>query len=83
MLLFLLCVLCHDCARMCMYVTGIGDAGALGLQGYPFISTGRANYSPELTRLLSQQANWQVLQLQPQLQQLLRGTNITVKSPAQ
>jgi len=54
----------------------------LGLYNFPYISTGVANYSPELTRLLSQQANWQVVQLVPQLQQLLQGTGITVRPAA-
>ena len=58
----------------------VGGADALGLQDFPFIPTGKANYSPELTKLLSQHANWQILQLQPQLQQLLQGTSINVKS---
>jgi hypothetical protein len=54
----------------------------LGLNNFPYISTANPNYSPELTKLLSQQANWQVEQLAPQLQQLLKGTGITVTQAA-
>jgi len=61
-----------------MVFAGLGGADALGLEGFPFIDTGKADYSPELTKLLSQQANWQILQVQAQLQGLLRGTNVTV-----
>lgn len=49
----------------------VDDAAALGLQNYPYISTGKASYTPELTRLLSQQANWQVAALRPQIARLL------------
>jgi hypothetical protein len=73
---------CSCAAGYCCAAAGVGGADALGLKDFPFINTGVANYSPELTRLLSQQCNWQILQLQPQLQQLLRGTNITVKAAA-
>ncbi|KAF6255568.1 hypothetical protein COO60DRAFT_1661215 [Scenedesmus sp. NREL 46B-D3] len=37
------------------------------LKMFPYISTLEANYSPELVGLLSQQATWQLLQLQEQL----------------
>jgi hypothetical protein len=53
-------------------------SAALGLQGYPLIPTARASFTPEATRLLSQQACWQVTQLRPQLARLLAGTNVTV-----
>jgi hypothetical protein len=58
-------------------VLGLAGAARPELAKYPYISTGDANYSPELTGLLSQQATWQMLKLQPQLQQLLQGTNAT------
>jgi hypothetical protein len=58
------------------------DADKLGLNNFPYISTANPNYSPELTKLLSQQANWQVEQLAPQLQQLLQRTGLTVTSAA-
>lgn len=51
----------------------------MGLENFPFIDTGKADYSPELTKLLSQQANWEILQVQAQLQELLQGTNVTVQ----
>jgi hypothetical protein len=82
------CACCVCCANTpavwCFFCccADIGGADTLGLQNFPFISTGVANYSPELTRLLSQQANWQVVQLAPQLQQFLAGANITVRQPA-
>lgn len=69
-------------ACVCCCLADIGGADALGLEDFPFISTGVANYSPELTKLLSQQANWQMLQLRTQLRRFLRGTNITVKQAA-
>jgi hypothetical protein len=56
-----------------------GGGNALGLEGYPFICTGKANYSPGLTVLLTQQAARQMLQLQPQILQLLGQTNATVQ----
>jgi hypothetical protein len=37
-----------------------------------------ADYSPELTGLLNQQATWQMLELQPQLKQLLGGSAVKV-----
>jgi hypothetical protein len=37
-----------------------------------------ADYSPELTGMLSQQATWQMLELRPQLQQLLTGSGVKV-----
>jgi hypothetical protein len=61
-----------------VHAVGGGD-NALDLEGYPFISTGKANYSPGLTALLSQQAAWQMLQLQAQVLQLLNQTNATVQ----
>ena len=61
---------------------GAKDPDNLGLNNFPYISTANPNYSPELTKLLSQQANWQVEQLAPQLQQLLKGTGITVTQAA-
>lgn len=72
----------HSCCAPSDVCADIGGADTLGLQDYPFISTGVANYSPELTRLLSQQGNWQVVQLAPQLAQFLAGTNITVRQQA-
>jgi hypothetical protein len=60
------------------HAVGVGE-GTPDLEGYPFIATGKANYSPGLTVLLSQQAAWQMLQLQPQLLQLLNKTNATVQ----
>jgi hypothetical protein len=75
-------VLNTRCAFACYCLADIGGADAMGLEDFPLISTGVANYSPELTKLLSQQANWQMLQLRMQLQQFLQGTNITVKQAA-
>jgi hypothetical protein len=49
---------------------------------FPYISTLDANYSPELVGMLSQQATWQLLQLQDQLTNLLTGTNATLKRVA-
>jgi hypothetical protein len=37
-----------------------------------------ANYSPETTGLLNQQATWQMLELRPQLQQMLTGSGVKV-----
>lgn len=37
-----------------------------------------ANYSPELTGLLNQQATWQMLELRPQLQKMLTGSGVKV-----
>jgi hypothetical protein len=51
------------------------------LKMYPYISTFDANYSPELVGLLSQQASWQMLQLRPQLQQLVAGSSAAVAAP--
>lgn len=48
------------------------------LRMFPYISTFDANYGPELTGLLSQLATWQMLELKPQLQQLVEGTGATV-----
>jgi hypothetical protein len=45
----------------------------LGLAKYPFVPTFNANFSPLLTQLLTQQASWQMLELAPQLQQLLQS----------
>lgn len=45
---------------------------------FPYISTFDANYGPELTGLLSQMATWQMLELKPQLEQLLGPTGVTV-----
>jgi hypothetical protein len=75
-------VLDISCACVCCCCADIGGAEALGLEDFPLISTGVSNYSPELTKLLSQQANWQMLQLRTQLQQFLQGTNVTVKQAA-
>ena len=72
--------LLHVCCCCCCCCADVGGADALGLENFPFISTGQSNYSPELTKLLSHQANWQVLQLQQQLQQLLQGANVTLKA---
>jgi hypothetical protein len=49
-----------------------GEQDVLGLAKYPFVPTFNANFSPLLTQLLTQQASWQMLELAPQLQQLLR-----------
>jgi hypothetical protein len=48
------------------------------LKMFPYISTLDANYSPDLVGMLSQQATWQMLQLQQQLSSLLDGTNATL-----
>jgi hypothetical protein len=48
-----------------------GEQDVLGLAKYPFVPTFNANFSPLLTQLLTQQASWQMLELAPQLQQLL------------
>lgn len=37
-----------------------------------------ANYSPETTGMLNQQATWQMLELRPQLQQLLTSSGVKV-----
>jgi hypothetical protein len=37
-----------------------------------------ANYSPELTGMLNQQATWQMLELRPQLQKMLTGSGVKV-----
>jgi hypothetical protein len=50
-----------------------GEQDLLGLAKYPFVPTFTANFSPLLTQLLTQQASWQMLQLAPQLQQLLQS----------
>jgi hypothetical protein len=63
---------------MLLCAVGVGKDSP-DLESYPFIATGKANYSPGLTVLLSQQAAWQMLQLQPQLLQLLNQTNATVQ----
>lgn len=66
------------CAAVCVHAVG-GGGDALDAEGFPFITTGKANYSPALVTLLNQQAAWQMLQLQPQLLQLLAQTNATVQ----
>ncbi|KAF6265849.1 hypothetical protein COO60DRAFT_1697550 [Scenedesmus sp. NREL 46B-D3] len=51
--------------------TWLGEQDVLGLAKFPFVPTFNANFSPLLTQLLTQQASWQMLELAPQLQQLL------------
>ncbi|WIA11773.1 hypothetical protein OEZ85_011867 [Tetradesmus obliquus] len=53
--------------------TWLGEQDVLGLAKYPFVPTFTANFSPLLTQLLTQQASWQMLELAPQLQQLLQS----------
>lgn len=58
----------------CCWFAGGGGGGAddaLGLQNFPCPDTGKANYPIELTKLLSKQANWEILQLKAQLQEFL------------
>lgn len=47
---------------------------------FPYISTFDANYGPELTGLLSQMATWQMLELKPQLQELVAGSGAVVSN---
>eukprot|EP00879_Flechtneria_rotunda_P023516 GHRR01024878.1.p1 GENE.GHRR01024878.1~~GHRR01024878.1.p1 ORF type:complete len:572 (+),score=153.32 GHRR01024878.1:161-1876(+) len=56
-----------------------GEGSTSGLENFPLISTGKADYSPGLVTLLSQMAAWQIAQLQPQIQQLL-GANATLQT---
>eukprot|EP00878_Enallax_costatus_P000930 GHUV01001060.1.p1 GENE.GHUV01001060.1~~GHUV01001060.1.p1 ORF type:complete len:719 (+),score=173.97 GHUV01001060.1:262-2418(+) len=48
------------------------------LKMFPYISTFDANYGPEMTGLLSQMATWQMLELKPQLQQLVAGSGVVI-----
>jgi hypothetical protein len=63
-----------------LLVLGPAEGVEHSLKGFPFIDVGVSNYSPELVRLLSQQAAWEMLLLRPQLQQLLQGTGINVQA---
>lgn len=56
----------------------VAGVGIRELRMFPYISTFDANYGPVLTGLLSQMATWQMLQLKPQLQQLLAGSGAAV-----
>lgn len=51
------------------------------LKDYPYISTFETDYPPILVELLSQQATWQMLQLKPQLDQLV-GSNVSSRAAA-
>jgi hypothetical protein len=66
-----------DAANFALSQLG-ADTNTRGLENFPFIDTGKADYTPELTALLNQLASWQMLQLQPQLQQLLAGSKVTI-----
>lgn len=71
------CTLPAAAARCCCAAGKAKDE----LKMFPYISTFDANYSPELVGLLSQQATWQMLQLEPQLKKLVGGSKVTVSAP--